>query len=408
MDARGWRRSARGPASRARLRLVHSHLHRRSVTVGHSRAINSPSIGRTRKTFFRELAGTHFLFVARILFVKGPGTARRQQYMSGQGMRTLYDVLGVRPDVDGEAIRLAFRTLAKAWHPDVNPGDRWSEQWFKQITTAYVILGHPGTRRAYDARLARSRRGRRRDLLCGVTAAISSLVLVGGGILLYRGFPATQSDATVGPTAAMAAPAERRPSEPQATAPDLSAHQSTILPRPVEDNLALPEPGRPAHGQLANARPDRGEPALAKPVAEAPPPSPDPARPAGGFAADVPPDRREPVPAPSQDPGRPADGEAAVVSLDGGATALARPARAEAIKAPIGGGGRHGARSPTVAAPPDSADRLRRGEYATAANAKAKTRVGSGHRYAQHRERLYRLRLSVAAAIIKSVLAPPD
>ena len=48
-------------------------------------------------------------------------------------MRTHYDSLGVRPDVDDEAIRLAFRMLAKAWHPDSNPGDRWAERRFTDI-----------------------------------------------------------------------------------------------------------------------------------------------------------------------------------------------------------------------------------------------------------------------------------
>src|SRR5258706_16128200 len=104
-------------------------------------------------------------------------------------MRTLYDMLGVRPEVDGEAIRLAFRTLAKAWHPDANVGDRWSEQRFKQITAAYTTLGHPATRAAYDERLATTRRHRKHRILkvvyC-IAIAIVSFALEKTGIELYR------------------------------------------------------------------------------------------------------------------------------------------------------------------------------------------------------------------------------
>jgi curved DNA-binding protein CbpA len=38
-------------------------------------------------------------------------------------MLTPYDVLGLRPDADNDAIRAAFRKAAKAHHPDLNEGD---------------------------------------------------------------------------------------------------------------------------------------------------------------------------------------------------------------------------------------------------------------------------------------------
>lgn len=49
----------------------------------------------------------------------------------------LYDVLGVAPGASREEIRAAFRRLARALHPDVNP--RGAET-FKQVTRAYDLL----------------------------------------------------------------------------------------------------------------------------------------------------------------------------------------------------------------------------------------------------------------------------
>lgn len=49
----------------------------------------------------------------------------------------LYDVLGVAPGASRAEIRQAFRRLARALHPDVNP--RGAET-FKQVTRAYDHL----------------------------------------------------------------------------------------------------------------------------------------------------------------------------------------------------------------------------------------------------------------------------
>ncbi|HLN08948.1 MAG TPA: J domain-containing protein [Xanthobacteraceae bacterium] len=105
-------------------------------------------------------------------------------------MRTHYDALGIRPDADDEAIRLAFRMLAKAWHPDANAGDHWSEQRFKRISAAYVTLRNPASRAAYDERLEAAGRRRReqrtREILYGVIAATVTFVVASGGILVLR------------------------------------------------------------------------------------------------------------------------------------------------------------------------------------------------------------------------------
>jgi curved DNA-binding protein CbpA len=195
-------------------------------------------------------------------------------------MRTLYDVLGVRPDVDGEAIRLAFRTLAKAWHPDATTGDRWSEQRFKQITAAYTTLGHPQTRAAYDERLAATRRRRKRRILeviyC-VAIAIVSFALEKTGIELYRELSAESAPAVAsGEPVVTGALADRQSSGPLATfSRILAEHATAAAPERAEaeppGNWApppLPERGRPADSREANAAAlDRGAaPLLADPA----------------------------------------------------------------------------------------------------------------------------------------------
>src|SRR2546422_8720426 len=47
-------------------------------------------------------------------------------------------------------IKKAFRKLARKYHPDVNPGDKKSEEKFKEINEAYEVLSDSDKRRKYD------------------------------------------------------------------------------------------------------------------------------------------------------------------------------------------------------------------------------------------------------------------
>ncbi len=62
-------------------------------------------------------------------------------------MRAL-DVLELETDADFEAIRAAWRRLAKANHPDVKPGDAEAAQRFHAVQTAYEVLRAAEERRA--------------------------------------------------------------------------------------------------------------------------------------------------------------------------------------------------------------------------------------------------------------------
>ncbi|MDX6325705.1 MAG: molecular chaperone DnaJ [Nocardioidaceae bacterium] len=60
-----------------------------------------------------------------------------------------YEILGVPRDADADAIKKAYRRLARTLHPDVNP-DPQSQERFKDVTRAYEILSDPEKRRHYD------------------------------------------------------------------------------------------------------------------------------------------------------------------------------------------------------------------------------------------------------------------
>jgi curved DNA-binding protein len=62
----------------------------------------------------------------------------------------LYEVLGVPRDADVDAIRKAYRKLARKHHPDLNPGDKPAEERFKEISQAWEVLEDPERRRNYD------------------------------------------------------------------------------------------------------------------------------------------------------------------------------------------------------------------------------------------------------------------
>jgi len=61
----------------------------------------------------------------------------------------LYETLGVARDADADAIKKAYRRMARQYHPDVNP-DPEAQERFKEVSAAYEVLSDPEKRRMYD------------------------------------------------------------------------------------------------------------------------------------------------------------------------------------------------------------------------------------------------------------------
>jgi molecular chaperone DnaJ len=61
-----------------------------------------------------------------------------------------YAILGVPKNASPSEIKKAYRKLAQQHHPDANAGDPKAEERFKEVSSAYDVLGDENKRKAYD------------------------------------------------------------------------------------------------------------------------------------------------------------------------------------------------------------------------------------------------------------------
>jgi molecular chaperone DnaJ len=64
--------------------------------------------------------------------------------------RDFYEILSVDKNADDATIKKAYRKAAMEYHPDKNPGDKVSEEKFKEAAEAYEVLSDANKRARYD------------------------------------------------------------------------------------------------------------------------------------------------------------------------------------------------------------------------------------------------------------------
>jgi molecular chaperone DnaJ len=70
--------------------------------------------------------------------------------MATTSKQDYYETLGVSRDAKEDEIRKTYRKLARKYHPDLNPGDKASEERFKKVQEAYDVLSDAKKRQVYD------------------------------------------------------------------------------------------------------------------------------------------------------------------------------------------------------------------------------------------------------------------
>lgn len=68
-------------------------------------------------------------------------------------MKDYYKILGANLDSTKEEIKSKFKTLARKYHPDLNPNNKSAEETFKEVNEAYSVLSNEDSRKKYNEKL---------------------------------------------------------------------------------------------------------------------------------------------------------------------------------------------------------------------------------------------------------------
>ena len=64
--------------------------------------------------------------------------------------KDFYEILGVSKSASADEVKKAYRKVAMQYHPDRNPGDKASEEKFKEAAAAYEVLSDADKKAKYD------------------------------------------------------------------------------------------------------------------------------------------------------------------------------------------------------------------------------------------------------------------
>jgi curved DNA-binding protein CbpA len=103
-------------------------------------------------------------------------------------MKTLYDLLDVRPDDDAEGLKQAFRKAVKASHPDIHTDDPDAPRRFRHFVQAYNILRDPELRADYDRLLELEREQLRANSYTMRKFVSDAIVVAGLAVVMVGGY----------------------------------------------------------------------------------------------------------------------------------------------------------------------------------------------------------------------------
>jgi len=70
--------------------------------------------------------------------------------MKLDGFKDYFKILGVSRNATNQEIKIAFRKLARKFHPDLHPYNEMAESEFKEINEAYEILSDEDKKKSYE------------------------------------------------------------------------------------------------------------------------------------------------------------------------------------------------------------------------------------------------------------------